>query len=345
MEALRFDAKAKKLEYTTIPIPKITKPDQVLIRVAFAGVCGTDLHIISGEFPCSDETTTLGHEFSGTVVDIGSDVKHVKKGDKVSVDPNEGCRCCDHCHSGNIHFCDVGGINSTIGIHRNGGWASYALVPQHSIQKLPETVNLEQGALAEPISCLSHGWDLLSPIPVGSSILVIGAGIIGNLWVSLLHHQGHRKVTVSEPNLKRLLFTRNLDTGYDLITPDQLQQNKENDKNYGFNVVIDCSGFCPAIQQGLSLLHKGGKLCCFGVAHPDATIKVSPNELFFKEISILAVNVNPFSFVKSIGFIEAMGDRYLDYRKLGVQVFLLSEYNKAVDMLREGKIAKAVFKL
>ncbi|CAG9767738.1 unnamed protein product [Ceutorhynchus assimilis] len=346
MEALRFTGSTQVLEYLEVPVPKITLPDQVLIKVAFAGVCGTDLHIIAGEFPFSNKgTKILGHEFSGTVVDVGSSVKNIQKGDRVAVDPNEGCRCCDFCHSGNPHYCNIGGIQNTVGIHRDGGWATYAMVPTNLVQKLPNSITLEQAALAEPLACLSHGWDMLSPVPVGSRILITGAGIIGNLWVSLLHLQGHKNVTVSEPNVTRLNFVKKLDTGYNLITPDQLTKNRATDPNYAFEVVIDCSGFCPAIQQGLSLLTKGGKLCCFGIPPPDQTITVAPFDLYAREITIFAVNVNPFSMVKSIGFIEAMGSRYIAYEKLGIQVFELKDYRKALDLLKSGSIAKAMFKL
>lgn len=132
---------------------------------------------------------------------------------------------------------------------------------------------------------------MLAPVSVGSRILVIGAGIIGNLWVSVLHLHGHRKVTVSEPNETRLNYVKKLgedhiawlpeplesgnisETGFELVTPSQLQKNREADPNYAFEVVIDCSGFCPAVEHGLSLLTKGGKLCCFGIPPPDKTIK------------------------------------------------------------------------
>lgn len=345
MEALRFTGKTSKLEYVELPIPEIKEPDQVLIRVAYAGVCGTDLHIIAGEFPCNEGTRTLGHEFSGTVIDVGSAVKNVKKGDKVSVDPNDGCRCCDFCHSGNPHYCKTGGIDNTIGIHRNGGWASYSLVPMNAVSKLPDTITLEQGALTEPMSCLSHGWDLLNPVPVGSRILVTGAGIIGNLWICLLHLQGHKKVTVSEPNVSRLNFIKKLETGYTLVTPDELKKKQEADPDYLFDVAIDCSGYCPAIEHAISLLDKGGRLCAFGIAPPHARISVSPFELYARELKIFAVNVNPYSFVKSIGFLESMGSRYIDYQKLGIEVFALKDYQKALEVLKAGKISKAIFKL
>lgn len=89
MEALQYSAKEKKLNYVKIPIPKIEKDDDVLIKVAYAGICGTDLHIIQGEFPCNQKVPfSLGHEFSGTVVKVGDKVKSFKEGDRVSVDPN-----------------------------------------------------------------------------------------------------------------------------------------------------------------------------------------------------------------------------------------------------------------
>ncbi|CAH1959223.1 unnamed protein product [Acanthoscelides obtectus] len=346
MEAINFTAKSKKLELVKVPVPKVEKPNEVLIRVAFAGICGTDLHIIQGEFPCTDQRTfTLGHEFSGEVVEVGSEVNIFKKGDRVSVDPNSGCGCCNFCHSGKPHFCATGGISNTVGIYRDGGWANYALVPVGQVHKLPDKITLQQAALTEPISCLAHGWDIISPITVGSKILITGAGIIGNLWVCVLHHQGHRKVTVSEPNQARLDLLRKLNTGFDLITPDQLKKNQSGDPNYLFDVVIDCSGFPPAIEHAVSLLQKGGKLCCFGVAPPHGEIKIKPFDIYLKELKIYGVLVNPFSFPNSIGLIEAMGDRYLTYDLLGIEVFTLKQYKEALEALKKGTIAKAIFKL
>ncbi|XP_028127953.1 D-altritol 5-dehydrogenase [Diabrotica virgifera virgifera] len=346
MEALRFTSKIKKLELVNVPIPKITQPNQVLIKVAYSGICGTDLHIIGGEFPCNDaETFTLGHEFSGTVVETGASVNTFKKGDKVSVDPNSGCLCCDHCHSGNPHYCSIGGISNTIGIFRNGGWANYCVAPVDQVHKLSDSITLEQAALAEPLSCLAHGWDIISPVTVGQKILITGAGIIGNLWVCNLHLQGHKNVTVSEPNLARLDMIKKLNTGYNLITPDQLKKNQQADPNYLFDLVIDCSGYAPAVEHAISLLRRGGKLCIFGVAPPHAEIKIKPFEIYMKELKIYGVLVNPFSFPKSLGLLEAMGDRYLNYEKIGIKTFALKDYDEAITLLKKGTIAKAVFKL
>ncbi|CAH1107905.1 unnamed protein product [Psylliodes chrysocephalus] len=345
MEAINFTAKTKKLELVNLPVPKVTKPDQVLIKVAYAGICGTDLHIIQGEFPCNEnETFTLGHEFSGTVVDVGSDVKIFKKGDRVSVDPNSGCNSCEFCHSGKPHFCPIGGISNTIGIYRNGGWAEYCVAPIVQVHKVSDTITLEQAALTEPLSCLAHGFDIISPVTVGQKILITGAGIIGSLWVCNLHLQGHRNVTVSEPNSNRLQMLKNLNTGFKLITPDQLKKNQQSDPNYKFDLIIDCSGYPPAIEHAVTILNKGGKLCIFGVAPPHAEIKIKPFDVYMNELKIFGVLINPFSFPKSLGLIEAMGDRYLNYENLGIKTFPLKQYKEAIELLKKGTIAKAIFK-
>jgi len=279
------------------------------------------------------------------VVDVGSDVKIFKKGDHVSVDPNSGCRCCHFCHSGQPHFCKAGGINNTIGIFQDGGWANYAKAPVNQVHKLPDTISPEQAALTEPVSCISHGYDIISPITVGQRILITGAGIIGSLWVCNLHLQGHRRVTVSEPNTTRLEMLKKLNTGYDLLTPDQLRQKAASDPDYLFDVVIDCSGFPPAIEQAVPLLNSGAKLVCFGVCPPHGRISISPFEIYAKELKIIGVNINPFSFPKSIGLLEAMGDRYLKYDNLGIKTFALNQYKEAIEALKKGSIAKAMFKL
>ncbi|GLV36916.1 Sorbitol dehydrogenase 1 [Carabus blaptoides fortunei] len=346
MEAIQFDPKAKKLSLIKKQIPDKLADNQVLVQVYYAGICGTDLHILDGEFPCKkDGPFVLGHEFSGIVVNIGKNIRHVKVGDRVAADPNTGCNVCINCRNGNPHYCKDGALNTTIGIYVDGGWSQYCLVADVQIVKLPDSITLEQAALCEPISCISHGWDKISPIPIGKKILIIGAGIIGNLFISLLHVQGHKNVTVSEMNKERLHLTERLKTGYDLITPDTLMERQQNDSSYLFDLIIDCSGNCKAIEHAFSLLNYGAKLCMFGVANPAHKISIAPFEIFQKELTLYGITINPFSFPKAIGFIESMGSRYLDYAKLGIEIFALKDYEKAIECLRKGAIAKATFKI
>ncbi|XP_012263937.2 sorbitol dehydrogenase-like [Athalia rosae] len=339
MEFLDFDAKTKSLTLRKGPIP-VPAPDEVLVKVAYSGICGTDLHIIEGSFPCKqDGSVTLGHEFSGVIEAIGSEVTSFKVGQKVVVDPNSGCNICDFCHGGNYHFCLRGGIHKTIGIYRNGGWATHAVAPETQVYLVPDEVDLDQAALVEPLSCLAHGWDIINPVNVGSRILVIGAGIIGSLWSSLLHLHGQRKtVTVSEPQIKRRELFENLNLDFKAVSPAEL-------KGREFDLAIDCSGSGPAIESAIPLLGKGGRLCIFGVASPQTEVKIKPFEVYMKELSIVGVNINPFTFPKALHLATAMTDTYLNYKRLGIGVYSLAQYKEALAALKNGEISKAVFKL
>ncbi|XP_014365046.2 D-arabinitol dehydrogenase 1 [Papilio machaon] len=341
MEALVFDGKSLTLKYDPkYPIPQLVNDDDVIVKVEYSGVCGTDLHIIQGEFPASKERPLpLGHEFSGTVHEAGK-AAVFKKGQKVVVDPNRACALCSFCRAGNYQYCLTSGINSTVGIWRDGGWARYVRVPQDQVYALPPQITTEQAGLCEPYSCVSHGFDRASPLPVGSRILIVGAGIIGNLWITTLHHHGHRDVTVSEMNSSRLEIVKKLDTGFRLITPDVLAAEKEL-----YDVIIDCTGVGKVMEISFNYLRHGGKYVLFGCCPPTHQASVNPFQIYDKELTIIGVKINPFSFPKVIGWLQAMGSRYLDYKKLGVQTFKLSEYEQALQHLKAGTISKAIFKI
>ncbi|RVE46255.1 hypothetical protein evm_009079 [Chilo suppressalis] len=245
-----------------------------------------------GEFRANKERPLpLGHEFSGVVHQVGK-AAIFKVGQKVVVDPNSSCLLCDYCRKGNYQHCLTAGINSTIGIWRDGGWAQYCRVPQDQVYALPDGITTEQAGLCEPYSCVSHGFDRASPLLVGDKILIVGAGIIGNLWVTALHHQGHRDVTVSEMNKSRLEIVK-----------------KMGQKLYAHRI--------PS---------KSGQI-------------INPFEIYVKELTIIGVKINPYSFPKAIGWLKAMGSRYVDYEKLGVKTYSLSEYQNAMDDLKAGSLS------
>ncbi|KAJ9582181.1 hypothetical protein L9F63_003468, partial [Diploptera punctata] len=256
-----------------------------------------------------------------------------------------GCNTCKYCQGGNYHYCKTGALNNAVGIFRNGGWAQYCKVPAEQVYKLPSNIPLEQAVLTEPLSCIAHGLDRISPLPIGSKILILGAGIVGNLWASILHLQGHRSVIISEPQEGRRKLIQNLDTGFDIVTPDELIAYRTQDEQWGVDLVIDCSGSAPAMEKALKLLNPGGKLCIFGVSSPRAAMKVLPYQVFKKELSIIGIKINPYSFRKALDWINAMGERYLTFHKLGIKAFPLSQYEEALQCVKNRVIAKAVFKI
>uniref|UniRef100_A0A0A9ZGG8 L-threonine 3-dehydrogenase n=2 Tax=Lygus hesperus TaxID=30085 RepID=A0A0A9ZGG8_LYGHE len=343
MDALRFDPATKGLGVEKIPIPEIQNDDDVIVEVAYSGLCGTDLHIFKGEFPSSKVKYTPGHEYSGIVRAVGSEVKNVKVGDRVACDPQRWCTTCKYCFTARYHHCVEGGVENATGIRHDGGFAQFSRIRSRVVHKLPDNISLKQGALAEPISCVIWGLDRgFLPAPIGTQILLTGAGIIGNIWTAVLHHLGHRNVTVVEPSEIRRELNKRMDTGYTVISPDELTQRVKNE-NYAADVAVDCSGNPRAIEQALSTLTYQGKLQIFGVAPPQARVSISPYEIFRKELTIVGSIINPWSFPRALGIMEAMSDRYLDYHKLGIEVFKLKDYQKALAVLDNSTAAKVVF--
>ena len=161
-------------------IPK-AKADEVVIKVMACGVCGTDIHIFDGDegAAATPPGTTLGHEFSGVVTEVGDNVKTVSVGDRVCVDPNKLCGSCYYCKSAIGHFCDnIIGIGTTV----DGGFAQYCAVPESQVYKIAATTTFEQAAMCEPVACCMHGIDMCD-IKTDDTVVVIGCGMIGMIML------------------------------------------------------------------------------------------------------------------------------------------------------------------
>ena len=154
-----------------VPYPKLESGD-IIVRVEAAGICGTDRHLFKGEFP-SVPGKTLGHEFSGIVVDAGA--SDIKVGARVTCDPNTWCGACDQCQAGRVNMCRN---NLATGIGRDGGFAEYCAFPAHKAHILPEDLDPLYGAFCEPLACTIHGVDM-AQVRAGERVLVIGGGIAG----------------------------------------------------------------------------------------------------------------------------------------------------------------------
>ncbi|XKL65717.1 hypothetical protein PGB90_009137 [Kerria lacca] len=343
MNCLRLDAKNERLIYKKSEIPKVTHDKEVVIKVVLAGVCGTDLHIVEGKFNAADGVV-LGHEFVGIIHEVPK-ISSFKVGERVLVNPNITCGVCFYCKRSQFNFCQQGGMNYTIGISVDGGFAEYCKAHISMVFKMPSSVQFEQAVLCEPISCITHGLDIMGEIPIGSKILILGAGIIGLLWCGLLHHLGHRNVYVVQRSVGRRKTVNELGLGYKCISWEEFEACQKDCPEYKLDYVIDGSGNTDAMFRALPHLQKGGKLIIFGVADPAKKIEVSPFEIYKMEMTIIGiqVNTNP-SFQRAINFIEAMGDKYFTFEKLNIRTYKLEEYETAFKDLNDRKYTKIVFK-
>eukprot|EP00093_Oithona_nana_P014016 14016.XXX_699692_700408_1 [CDS] Oithona nana genome sequencing. len=214
-------------------------------------------------------------------------------------------------------------------------------------------MTLAQGALCEPMSCILHGWNRLKAtagsIKSNSKVLILGAGIIGNLWSSLLHHFGVRKVIVSEPSLDRRIIAEGLDLGY-LVTspldlPNLMPKSRFDAEDEGVDVIIDCTGVPAALEAAMQFTKNGATVLVFGCAPVGKTMKLCPEEIFSKELTILGTKINPYTFAEAVSLVANMGSRYIDLEKLGIGVYSLDRFNDGLEKLRQGQISKLMFEL
>lgn len=239
------------------PMPKVG-PEDILIQVKACGICGTDVHIYEGDKGAAEVTppTILGHEFSGVIAEVGSNVTKYKVGDRVCIDPNCYCGKCDFCRNGIAHYCtDMIGYGTTV----NGGFAEYCSVNQRQVYKLGDNTTFEQGAMTEPVACCLHGMDMCNIHP-GSNVVVIGGGMIGLLMLQLSKLAGAARVALLEPVESKRVVAKKL--GADILI-DPINENVEEElKKAGMiwvNTVIECVGKTATIQQAVALQMKSKK--------------------------------------------------------------------------------------
>lgn len=290
------------LRVEEVPVRKL-KDNEVKIQVKYCGICGTDIHIFHGDGGCCDVTPPLvpGHEFSGVVAEVGAGVKTVKVGDRVTGDPNDMCGECYFCKNGMQHFCKNNiGIGTTV----EGGFAEYVIMREKQVYKVSDDLSFIEAAMTEPISCCLHGIDLCN-IKAGDTVLVIGGGPIGMIMMQLAKNAGASKVIMSEPveekreQALKLGATKTIDPLHEDVEA-VLAEYCEN-----VNVVIECVGNVHTQADAVRFAGKGATIMYFGLAAPEESFPIRPDDIFKKELHITSSYINPYSFERAIQILES----------------------------------------
>lgn len=280
------------------------RPRDVLIRVKACGVCGTDVHIYEGDKGAAEVTppTILGHEFSGVVERVGSEVTKFRPGDRVCVDPNHPCGCCDPCRDGINHFCEgMVGYGTTV----NGGFAEYCAVDEQQVYRLGEHTSFEQGAMCEPVACCLHGIDMCGIRP-GSTVAVIGGGMIGLLMLQLARLAGASAVVLLEPVAVKREVARRLGATAAIDPMQEDVRARLSDLGIAqLDVVIECVGKPATIEQAIDIAGHKATVMMFGLTKPDETITVKPFEVFQKELVITSSFINPYTQRRALALIDS----------------------------------------
>ncbi|PWJ90712.1 2-desacetyl-2-hydroxyethyl bacteriochlorophyllide A dehydrogenase [Mesorhizobium loti] len=292
MKAVRLEA-VGSIALRDVARPDIG-PDELLVRIEACGVCGTDRHLFHGEFPCTPPVTP-GHEFSGIVEAIGKSVSGFAVGDRVTGDPNIACGRCAHCHAGRVNLCSN---LRAIGIHRDGGFADYLALPQKQAFVLPADLKPTHGAFCEPLGCCLHGVDLAGIKP-GSSVVVLGGGVIGLLTVQLARLAGATTIILSTRQASRRALARDFGatvtvdpTAADVVKaiagPAGLVPG-------GVDVVFECAGVRETVEQSIRLARAGGTVVIVGVTPQGMKAEFEPFDLLFRELKVLGSFLNPYT--------------------------------------------------
>ena len=297
-------------------------PGEVVVDVAACGICGTDLHILEGEFAPSLPIVP-GHEFSGVIVATGADVRELTEGQRVAVDPSLYCHECHYCRLGHDNLCERW---NAIGVSRPGGAADFAVAPAANCVPLPDHVRLEDAALIEPLSCAIRGYDVLRA-RLGAHILIYGSGTMGLMMLELAKRTGAASVDVVDLNPDRLGTAVALGCSRTATSAGELDQPR------GWEVVIDATGAGPAIQDGLGRVSPGGTFLQFGVASYDTRVTIDPYRIYHQEITITGSMAVLHSFERAA---ELFAAGILDPDVFISDRLPLDDYAGALDRFKRG---------
>jgi D-arabinitol dehydrogenase (NADP+) len=322
----------RKLEVREAPDPE-PGPDEVLVRVAACGICGTDQHIYDGDFFPSYPLIG-GHELAGEVVALGPQSVEtvVRAGDRVAVDPSLFCGSCFFCQRAQGNHC----LNwNAIGVTRDGGFAEYVVAPTANVYPVGE-MPYEVAAFIEPISCVVYGLQRLR-IPVGANALIYGAGPIGLLMLQLVARSGASTVAMVDLSEDKLKVARALGAHEVVPAGAGADDALRTISPLGFDVVIDCTGVPAVVEHMFTRARKNGKLLFFGVNPPDARISISPYDVYQQDLEILGSFALRYTFHDAFALLQSGA---IDVQPLLSDRFPIERFAEALALAGSGDAFK-----
>lgn len=301
-------------------------PGEVLVRVAFAGICGSDMHIIHGDNAFVRFPRITGHEFAGLVEAVGEGVEGVAVGDRVCVDPVISCGRCYPCRIDRPNVCTA---LEVIGVHRNGGFEERVNVPAGNVHRLPEGLGLDAAALVEPYTIAANVLDRMQPHP-GDRLLILGAGVIGLTILQVARALGIEDVTVSDVIDARLDTARELGATRTLNGAEQdveaeIQALTDGE---GMPLIADAACVPALLPQMLRMASPAGRIGLLGFTPTPSDL--SQLEVIKKELTLVGSRLNNRKFPEVI---ELMASGRLDPLALISHRLPFDDMPGAIEML------------
>jgi L-iditol 2-dehydrogenase len=327
------------LEFKEWPEPR-PAPDEIKLRVSYAGICGTDIHIIRGEWPCRPPVV-LGHEFCGTVVETGSFVRNFKPGDRiVASNPAQTCGDCRNCRAGNPFMC---ANRVSAGYMIDGAFAEYVCIRSERCHHLPENVSLRQASLGEPLSVAVHAVMERTTVHAGDLVLVSGPGCVGILTMLVAKMEGARVIVTGTPrdNL-RLACAKSMgaDVVVDISKQDPLEIVHDYSRGEGADTVYECAGVAASLDMCWEAVRRGGTLMPVGI-YP-GKINTDFNKVTMKELRV----IGSFGYVWTSWqrTIQLLAEGRVNIEALISHEFPLDQFDDAFRASSDGTAIKVLLK-
>ena len=264
----------KNLVFGDVPDPRVGD-DEVLVWVRACGICGSDVHGMDGSTGRRRPPIIMGHEAAGVIAEVGKQVKDWKTGDRVTFDSTVFCGACWYCKRGLINLCDnrrVLGV-SCEDYRQHGAFAEYVALPQRILYALPDSVTFEQAAMVEPVSIAVHAVEI-TPVSLGDTAVVVGAGMVGLLVVQALRVAGCGKIIAVDLEPAKLELARKFgaDVGLNPDACDVAAEVGNQTGGRGADVALEVVGLSTSVNTAISSLRKGGSLTIVGNLSPKVEI-------------------------------------------------------------------------
>ncbi len=320
-----------------VEVPSVGHND-VLIRVNRTAICGTDIHIYQWDDWASQTIPVpmaIGHEFSGEIVEVGSEVRGFSPGDRVSAEGHVTCGVCRNCRAGRRHLC----MNTVgIGVNRPGAFAEYIAVPAFNVFKLPDSITDDMAAILDPLGNATH--TALSFDLVGEDVLITGAGPIGIMAVAIARYAGARHIVITDINDYRLELARKMGATAALnVTQDSLDDTMQTlGMEEGFDVGMEMSGNPQAFRDMLRTMHHGGSVALLGI--PPESMTVDWNEVIFKGLVLKGIYGREMfeTWYKMASMLQSG----LNIDPVITHQFGIDDYQGAFDLMESGQSGKII---
>lgn len=315
MQALQI-AKPHEAALITLERPQ-PGPGQVLIKVMASGICGTDVHILEGEY-LGAYPVIPGHEFAGMVEQVGPGVSRIQVGERVAVEPNIACDNCSYCLNNQQNFCENW---QAVGVTLPGGMAEYVVAPEKAVFDIGDLA-FEEGAFVEPLSCVLHGIQKTG-IRLADRVALLGAGPIGILLLQAVKAQGAQSVSVVELDQARAETAQ-------AFGADRVYRSLDELPRGAFEVVIDATGVIPVMQRAPEFARKGGKILLFGVP-PKTQVAFDAFALFVNGLTILTSYT---SVRNSLQAVDLLKSGRIDVKPLISHRLPLADFERGVNLIK-----------